>query len=745
MAKPWTSEQVLRFGVFAGIAFLLLTPFVVTPQTIFPFVVGKAVWSRSIIEVTFALWAALALAKPEYRPRRSWLVLLLGAGLGASLLAACFGVSFQRSLWSTYERMQGVVDLAHWFALAMVLVSMLRTAAAWRALLMVNAGAGAAMACLVIARHYALDVPFYGTAPEMHLPRLGGPFGNPIFLSAYMLANLMVALGIGVRSWLTPAAMAVPAAWPKGRRRGRRAGGGTAAAQPLDRPGSRWARGVPWAVVALLQLWGMKLAGSVGGFTGLFASLGFLAVSFAFLARGRGRWIAVAAVLVLGVSAAGLGMRFVDPDRTNAFLPDDRVARYVVSAHLQRPGIQSRLAAWEAGIEGFAARPVLGWGSENFEAVFGRFASGYGATAEAHDRAHGKLVEVAATTGVVGLAAYLALWTLAFLVVWRAARGMETGERALALFVGAALAGNLVQSQFLFDTTVGSLQTIVLLGFVASLEAAAFPESRLPRLPTRLSEPCAMLFRRQGVRVALGVTAAMVAAAGLTVHQGAYAAADVKYLTIKPWSWDIIADGIKGFRPLANTYRWRLFNELGHHWPRIRAEDGPRALRLLEWASREAEEVVRTEPGNWRISQSLARLFRAAAVTDPQYEDAARRYLDLARALAPNRAVFPVALRPPDSLAARRLDDGRYELHWRWPDGVGYVAVKEARGPGPRRRVLHVYDPGRTSFVLPEGRTPGVRRYRIKACRFPGECSAWVEWAPVPGIAVPPGGPDAQP
>ena len=116
-------EKALRRAIFAGIALLFATAFVITPGTIFPFVVGKALWSRSLVEIVFALWAVLALARSEYRPPRSWLLVLLAAGLAIALLAAWFGVSVERSLWSTYERMQGVVDAAHWFVLALVLAS----------------------------------------------------------------------------------------------------------------------------------------------------------------------------------------------------------------------------------------------------------------------------------------------------------------------------------------------------------------------------------------------------------------------------------------------------------------------------------------------------------------------------------------------------------------------------------------------------------------------------------------------
>ena len=764
-APAW--ETWLRFGVLAGIGLLLLTPFVVSTGTIFPFVVGKAVWSRSVIAVVFALWAVLALANPSCRPPRSRVLVVLAAGLTVSLLAACFGASLQRSLWSSYERMQGVVDGAHWMALAVVLVSVLRTGAAWRRLLTASAGAGAAMACLVIARHYEMDVPFYGALPEQHLPRLSGPLGNPIYLSAYLLANVMLALGLAVRAWLTPAPPATPAtpaaarpkapaAAPKtraGRRRrakrrekapaqrGARPAPGRLAG--LARAGAAPGRlaGLAWAGAAALQLWGLALAGSVGGFAGLFAGLVFVTVATAFLARGRARRIAAGALAALAVLAIGAGIRFVHPDPAALTGIDHRAVRYVAGVHLQRPSIQSRLAAWEAGLEGFAERPALGWGPENFVAVFGRFASGYGATMQPHDQAHGKLIEVAATTGAAGAAAYLALWALALLAVWRAARGMKAGERALALGAGGALAGTLAQSQFLFDTPAGSLQTVVLLGFAAGLEARAFAESHRPRLPARLAALFggrgaargAALFGGRRARIALGAAAVALAAGGLTVHQWIHAAADVRHLPAKHGSWSVAAGGIEGFRPLANTWRWVLFDALGRHWPRLRAEDGPRARDLLDWASREAAEVVRTEPRSWRIQQSLARMYRSAAATDPQYAAPARRYLERARSLAPGRAVFPVALGPPDGLASGRRDDGRHELRWRWPEGAGYVSVAESRGDGRWRLVLHVYDPARTSFAPPAGRAPGQWRYRAKACRYPGRCSASAEWpAPAP-------------
>ena len=453
------SESLLRTALFCALGLLLLTPFVLSPGTVYPFMVGKALWSRSLIEIAFALWAVLALTHRGYRPPRSWLLLLLGAGLAVSLLSAWCGVSPQRSLWSSYERMQGVLDQAHWAALALVLVWVLRTPREWRVLLAGSAAAGAAMACLVIARALDIDVPFFSEAPEPHLPRLGGPAGNPTFLAVYMLANLVLAAGFAARA-LTP-----------------EPGVGVDARRRLAATG--------WASVVALDLAALALTGSVGG-------------SRRPLRGGRVRRPRIRVARARAPPArrdrAARGARGRRRAARRALLrcPTHADGLDVGSPRPSGPTSPGRCAAWAGSI--FSARACRadsrsgGQDSraspsarcsagvpENFGAVFGRFADGYAATAEPHDNAHGKAVEVAATSGLAGLAVWLAVCGLALAVPIRAVRAMAPPERTLTVFAAAAIAGHLVQIQFLFDVAVGNLVGTILIAFAARLETSALP------------------------------------------------------------------------------------------------------------------------------------------------------------------------------------------------------------------------------------------------------------------------------
>lgn len=52
-----------------------------------PFVVGKAVWSWSLIEIVLGLYVLLAIRVPEFRPSRSRLVMFLSLHLAAVFIA----------------------------------------------------------------------------------------------------------------------------------------------------------------------------------------------------------------------------------------------------------------------------------------------------------------------------------------------------------------------------------------------------------------------------------------------------------------------------------------------------------------------------------------------------------------------------------------------------------------------------------------------------------------------------------
>ena len=702
-----TPVRLLRGAVLAGVGLVLLTPFVVMPESFYPYSVGKAVWSRALIEVVFALWAALALVDPAARPPRSPLLVIVGIGVAVAFLAAAAGAGFQRSLWSSYERMQGVVDLLHWFVFFTVLVSVLHTPRAWRRLLALNLAAGTVLVLLVIARSLELDLPFYGDLPERHGLRLAGPLGNPIFLGSYLAVNALMALGFAAAAVLHPDTA------------GRTTG-----------PAGRWRAGLVWASVAALHLWGLVLAGSAGAFAGLLGGLAFAGAGFAVLAPGRRRR---AAVLAAGALAVAAGLLAVDPGGVAAQWIHHPAVQLLDKLDLDHPSVKGRLAAWRMSLAGFAEQPLLGWGPENFDVVFGRFAAGYGAAMEAHDRPHSTVFEVAVTAGAAGLAAWVALWAATLGAVWRAARGLVGPMQVLALFAGAALAAHFVQGLASFDTASSRLQHMLLLAFLAFLAV-----SHRPAAPRQLAAgaavlPGAALLRGRAVRGTLFAAALAVAGAALATTVAIHGAArDLQTGIAKAAYLANFRRAVDGFEPLAGEPRRLLFLNAAPHWEQLHRTRSGAAAGFADLVAREAAAAVAAEPLNWRVHRELARLYDRVAAFDPAFAQTARDHLARAKALAPNRAILERSLVPPSALEVRKLADGRRELRWQGVEGASYHLVREDIADGAWRALLYSYDAARTAFVPPPSGGPGPRRFAVKACVYPGRCSAWAEWPPVP-------------
>ena len=645
MRRSVPPERVLLPAVHGGLALVLLTPLVWAPDAWHPFTVGKAVYTRSLIAVTFALWVPLALARPRFRPPPTAILAALLAGFAVAVLSAGLGVSPQRSLWSTYTRMEGLVDTAHWVAFAVVLMATVRTGRDWNRLLNANLCVGLAVALAAVARFQAPEAGAFGLPSEGRYPRVSATTANPTFLGAYLQAIVLLAAGFLARSFCArpvKAGSAGGAAPRRGARGGRRAVRRRRA--PVRAPSQPSAR-LFWAATVASGLFALMLTGSMGALAGLGAGVGAAAVLFArFGPSRRARRLGFAGLGALGVAAAVVAFTFASRAGTDAARPafDSIMLERITSPDRVGNTLGGRLRNWEAGLEAFAERPLLGWGTGNYFVASARHIAPPrpGRRTEITDHAHNMIVEEAATKGLAGLAAYLLLWSFTAAAVVRGVRTAAPREQTLAIFVGAALAGWFVQSQTLFYTPSSWLQHMLLLAFAAHLQATTARKGR-GRLRAALGgalEALRLRAVRFAVPVRVAVTVAVVAAAGGSIAANrAIHTANAAILRAENGEsfLEDLERSMRAFEPLANGPRVILFNNVAANWPVVAEHDSDLARRLLEWTGEEAAAALAAEPESWVIHHALARLYRAIAATHPDYAEPAQRHFDRSLALAP--------------------------------------------------------------------------------------------------------------
>ena len=651
-------QEALLWAVRLGLALTLVIPLVVTPGTIFPYVVGKALFGRVVIEITFACWMALLICRREYRPAWSWVLLAAAAWLLVSLLAGIAGVSLTRSLWSTYERMQGVVELAHWTAFIVMAASVLRSHSDWRLFFALNLALCAVVSALGLGQHYGL-VNTLALASE---GRIASTLGNATYLGTYTLISALLGLGLMCHSaasgrWIA----AAPASVDSGTDDSGTASGRRRRWDGMGRHRIRYRNLLPELLAPGLAIliigWALWLSGTRGALVGWCAGAAALALTYVIWGRGRGARIGAGVLLAALLTLAAVYILAGDPAAgAERQAETNTMAARIASAGTADDSVQGRMIAIRAGIAAWREQPLLGWGPENFLIAWGQYVAPHPPGLQQFDQAHSKVAEVLATTGAIGLLSYLALWAAMGWAMLRAFRRAAGADRALLGILGATMVSYWAQHLFLFDTPGTAMLFGALAAFAVSEEwrgrrqpTAAPAASRvargrrrrpaLPSLPLWSALPT--LPRRLRVAGAIGLTLLLIglaaASAAFTVAP-IYAAAQAALPAgnaARPWTEraGLYRWATQQFPGLANYLRIYFIGQAA-----VLPDEfgGPELAGWSDVVRGLGQDGLAVEPANWRLHAALAGYYQAAVARAPRYLELAQRHTDAAVRLAPN-------------------------------------------------------------------------------------------------------------
>ncbi len=443
----FTAFKVSRFFLFIGLLYVA----VVSPGTLFPFIVGKYAWFRVAVDLA-AIAFLVGLFKDgtgEMFARirsvfREPLVIAVTIFAGIFLLAGFFG--------------EGGLQMLHLYAFFLLLVLLFRNEDGWHRLFRWALAGGVLMALYGLCA--GLDVAgFIGTRFSSPGFRFEGSIGNPAYVAAFSLFMLFYAAQLFfAKYWRRPFT-----------------------------PG-----GVTLMILALAFLRVFFSAATRGAFLGLLAALVLGVGYFVYAHRAWRKWliIGVAAVVLL----TGSLVCFKDMPLVKS-IPGSRIFDISFSAAT----FQDRATMWKIAVDGWKERPLLGWGPENYIKVFDRHfdtayfvpSKGFGAW---FDRAHSIYFDYLAETGILGLLSFLSIFVLFFvrlLAAWaRSARlPLQNGKPhnitpppagagvvASRAFLLAALVAYLVQGIVLFDVLPIYVNVFTVLAF------AVFELQRLKEL-----------------------------------------------------------------------------------------------------------------------------------------------------------------------------------------------------------------------------------------------------------------------
>lgn len=428
MGGGYDAKTVFRWTALAALFAIPLTPLIVTGSLYFPFITGKALFFRTLAEIAFVSWLALALLDRTYRPRFSWIGVSALAFVVWMFVADLSAMNATKAFWSNFERMEGWVLLAHLFGFFLAASSILRAEQKWRAWFLASLGVSVVVCAYALLQMAGVFVIHQGST------RIDASFGNSAYLAIYLLFTVFIAGWLALseeRLWLKRALFSL-------------------------------------AALAALLIFFTSTRGTV---IGLAAGLGI--VAFATVRQGEARVRRFAAV---GIGSVVLLSGVLWLARDTSFVEQHEVLHRIASISLQDGS--TRFAIWGMAYQGFLKNPVLGWGQEGFNYVFQKYYDpGLYRQEPWFDRAHNAFLDWLTAGGLPAFFLYLSLFGLAFWCLWRGS-GLSSAERVA---LSAALLGYGVHNLFVFDNLYSYVYFFAILACIDS--QVGRPVARIEEVP----------------------------------------------------------------------------------------------------------------------------------------------------------------------------------------------------------------------------------------------------------------------
>lgn len=416
-----TLERALRFVAIAGIFCLPFIVLIVSKSLFFPFITGKNFAFRILVEIVGVAWLALALVYPQYRPKRTWVLAAFAAFVVAIGVADAFGVYPFKSFWSNYERMEGWITLAHLFVYFLAASSLL-TADLWKRWWQTSLGVS-----ILVGLYGLIQLAGLATINQGGV-RLDATLGNATYLAVYMLFHVFIAGVLLADEW-------------------------------SRRPKERVMFAILYGGAITLNLVILFFTATRGAVLGLLGGA-FLA-AFIFLARSPrspAAWRLWAGIAALGVVVLGLWFA-----RDSAFIKQNETLSRLTSMSFSETTVAARFVNWHMAWQGVKERPILGWGQENYAAVFDKYYDPRMYAQEPwFDRVHQLVLDWLIAGGIVGLLSYLSIWAASLIALWRS-KNFSDADKSI---VTGLLAGYFFYLLFTFDNIVSYLLFVSLVAYI---------------------------------------------------------------------------------------------------------------------------------------------------------------------------------------------------------------------------------------------------------------------------------------
>lgn len=396
---------------------LFYIPLLVEVEMYFSWAGPKGLYFMAFVQLAFFSWLILAFHDSQYRPKKNIILTLFSVFMILAGLSTILGVDPSRSFWSNHERMTGFVFWIHLFAFFLVSFSFFKKKTDWIKLFFISCASASLVAVISI-----LDV---ANIIEILSRQHGSTFGNTSFMGTYLLLNVFLTIYLFLKT--------------KG--------------------GLRLISAIFFILIFLGLLTNAGGRAALGSFAIGLVLLLFLYFFFnkeGIIKKGS----ALILVLMLIVGLAGV---FIN------LFPFTNFSQTI----LEQTGlgtIGGRTTVGQKAWEGIIERPLLGWGTENFNLVFYRHYNPCTrlpiCAVDTHfDRAHNFVFDYLVSFGVLG---FLALMSIPIFLIFNLFKVYLKNDKLSfwePAIIFITLTTYFVQALTVFGTPGSYMMFVLIIGF----------------------------------------------------------------------------------------------------------------------------------------------------------------------------------------------------------------------------------------------------------------------------------------
>ncbi len=363
-------EQLIKWLIYA----VFFVPLLVFPSSyIFPFIVPKIIFFRSLVEIMTVLYVLLLIINwQQYKPKFNYLNVAVFLFLLSFAVSTFVGTDIYHSFWDNHERMLGLFTLLHYVAFYFICAGVLRNWKDWKWASRIFLIGGFFVMFIAWLQTQISDLLLNGGAT-----RVSSTLGNPIYVGGYGLFLLFLSvllLSCEKNNF-----------W-------------------------KWFYGV----VGFFGFMGMFWSGNRGTMLGLVAGVAFALVAYIIVLKKYPKIrYGLLTLTMLGILSISLLYTF----KHTSFVQNLPAIGRAVNTSFEDIKTSPRWIAWEIAIESWEEKPIFGWGPNNYFYAFNEHYQsksldfGYGETW--FDNAHNIVLNTLAVQGAFGLLTYFSVFIVA--------------------------------------------------------------------------------------------------------------------------------------------------------------------------------------------------------------------------------------------------------------------------------------------------------------------------------------------